>query len=184
MNKYCIIVSISLVLLFGTSVTFAAEDLDGGLSEGKVVAFLETNAPEIVAELLELRDDDPEQYWEDIYRLDKKIQSYHDVMGDSPELAESLLNSERLEYQSWKLAERSVDETDKEKQEQSKEELRSVLNQIFDARLYQQEAQMRELEEEVNELKRVVEQRKLRRNEIIEIRFKELLTSEDEILGW
>ena len=184
MNKFCIIVSTSLILLFGSSVAFSAEDHDGDLSEEKVMAFLEAKAPEIIVELLELRDVDPEQYWEDIYRLDKKIKTYHDAMENSPELAESLLKAERLEYQSWKLAERAVSETDKEKQEQSKRELRSVLNQVFDARMYQQETQVRELEEEVNELKRVVEQRKVRRDEIIDIRFKELLTSEDEILGW
>ena len=90
MNKFCIIVSTSLILLFGSSVAFSAEDQDGDLSEEKVMAFLEAKAPEIIVELLDLRDVDPEQYWEDIYRLDKKIKTYHDAMENSPELQRSI----------------------------------------------------------------------------------------------
>ena len=109
-------------------------------------------------EMRELRERDPERF-----KLQRRI---IEMDGRSAELGQKVRRAEN-------------DDAKKK----AAEELKSLLNELFDLRQQERESTVQQLERELKEVREALEKRKARRNEIIQHRI-EQLTGKAELMEW
>jgi hypothetical protein len=102
----------------------------------------------------------------------------------APDVAEGLLRSHKLEHEAENLARDISHSRDKKERELLVARLREVLNQVFELRLREPELEIRMMEKEIGDIKRVIERRKENRDRIVGRRVQELIGETQEDLGW
>jgi len=177
----CIAVCIALSLSVVAQIA-PAEEVE--ITEQQMKAFLDEKAPELLTHLQELSEEKPEAYEERVNELREHIAAYYEIKARNPELADLLLNAHRLDFQSWKLAERVAETDDPDLRQTLKTDLRELLEEVFDVRVRQHQIEIDELRREVRQISELVEKRKQNRERIIEHRLNELIARHDEALEW
>jgi len=159
------------------------EEAGERLSARQVLEFLEENGLDhIKREFNELREDGREEFEEFVEDLSGHIQEIRWLKKKHPEVAEALLKAEKLEAKSHDLAEAIEDTEDKGERKALQKELRSVLSEIFDARMVEGKYELKALESEVAELRDQIKDREANKARIIEARVLEM--TGDEHLDW
>jgi len=154
------------------------------VSEPEVLGFIEEHMPHVMAELRELRRENPKAFHRELKELTARVHHMREMKEHAPEIAEALLRSYKLEHQCHELSERIRETDDREKREGLTAELREKLNQVFELRLREPELEILHLQREIDELKSVVEKRQKNRERIVERRLRDLVGEVDEGLEW
>ena len=151
--------------------------------EEEILGWLEEYFAEGHQFLLDLKKEDRDAYEEELFSYGERVAELEEARGYSKEYFALALEGDKLELQSWKLAESYFEEDLSEAKEKIASELENVLLSIFELRLKEKKMEIQEIEKELNELKSIVDRRENKRDAIIEKRLQELLQSDDD-LGW
>ncbi len=155
------------------------------LPDREIIEFLKTHDLGYMAEeLKEVREEEPEEYGEMLEEISHHIREYRELKEHAPELADAMLKSEQLEHKSWLIAEHIGESESTEEKAQLKKELHTVLSKLFELRLLEGAYELRELEEEIQDIRASIERRKKNREKIIERRMNMMLDETDEDLHW
>lgn len=157
---------------------------EGELSEREVIEFLKENLPQALSELRELKNEDPEDYEESIEGYGEHIQWYYEVREDDPKTAEAMLKAERLDYESWEVMEKYEDAESDAARKAIKDKVEKMLDEIFEARMMESAYEIRELEEEIAEIKAIMEKRRANKDKIIKKQLDDMIDDTDEDLEW
>jgi len=190
--KFCSFIFIS-TLIFVSSV-FGQETLpepvapmhpwDGTIDEKEETKILEKLTPGLKADLLKVKELDPEQYKELLH--DAQYAHYDIFTGFMDDLERDLYKSERkideLELHTKVLGILYQHAGQNEKQN-LKSEMRTKLGILFDLKEKQREMEVQMLEKELAQLKESLIVRKKNKDDIILRRLSEL-TGTDEYLDW
>ena len=144
----------------------------GAEEEGKVLAFLKENAPDMARHIDMARREKPEEYRHRLRELA--------MMVRNPDMREVFLKNYAAESKVRKLVEgvRRADGADKERQSR---DLEAALSEQFDAKLAQQELQVKKMQEEIGKLKARIESRRARKAQLVKKRLAEMTGDGD---GW
>jgi hypothetical protein len=155
------------------------------LSEEDILNWVRQHVPQEISDLQVLKRENPREYEEQLHWIAEKIQHLEHVKQQYPEMYDRLIEVEKLEHQSWKMAEEIPRIRDAEKKKQLTAQLRDVLEKIFEIRLEERSLEIKELEKELDKMKALIEKRKAMKDTIINRRLKELIPSpENEALDW
>ena len=160
-----------------------ADPVEGGLTEAEVHAFLEEHLPEAGEALRQAREQDPAAYETELDRVRARIEEVQTARKRSLELAEGMLRIHKLEIQirglAQALAGRGIPPTPEER-----EELRGVLEEIFELRLGLPALEMELLEREIQRIKDRLDQHRSDRDRIVRERLDALLENPNQSLRW
>lgn len=151
-------------------------------------AFVDTKLGQTIwPTLIELVEREPFEAKEVYRHLDEIRGEYRDMQEWRPDMAEVFLTYHKFDIAS-RITGREIEELktsggSPSQIEEQKNALRTQLERAFAARLTMQRAELEVLEDEVTELRQLLEQRESKRDEIIERRFREL-TGADAYLEW
>ena len=149
------------------------------MSEPEILSFLEAEMPEILETVAKSRVAEPEAHERWLAELGRHIQAYLRIRVESPELAETLLHLQRLQWKSLSLAKQIAATKPAAEREALIADLRYTLEESFDLELREPESEVDELEMEVLRLRRIIEERKQGREEIIADRLRSLIGLEN-----
>ncbi|NKB25583.1 MAG: hypothetical protein GKR87_14645 [Kiritimatiellae bacterium] len=137
------------------------------MSEAQIYAFLQIHLPEATSELKKLRKEDPEAYAEKIENFGQEIEYYNELKKESPEVAEKILETVRLEIKSWHVAQKVNEAKTPAKRKEHMTQLEKMLNKIFDFHLAEGEFEVQQVEKELREIRAMLEKRKASRERVI-----------------
>lgn len=183
MKKVTMILTLFLVcglLVSRVSAGFSDQEL----TNDEAYAWLKDYLPEAAADLDIIRGISPNLYMEIMEEVVVEIPDGEELRQTDPKLFEFFSGTEVLEIRSLRLSIQLVGETDKEKREAMKAEIRSLVEQVFNQRLEQHKILVKEIERELAELKRAEKVRAENRNKVIEQRYKYLIDPDSEALEW
>ena len=191
--KFCSLLIISILLFISSA--FAQETLpepvgpmlpswDGNIDENEEARILERLTPELRADLLKVKEVDPDQYKELLH--DAHFVHYDMYTGFMDDLERDLYKSERkideleLHTKIMGIQYQHASQSDKQT---LKSEMRIKLGVLFDIKEEQREMEVQMLEKEIARLKESLIVRKKNKDDIILRRLTEL-TGADEYLDW
>jgi hypothetical protein len=154
------------------------------LSEEEIFQWVEQYVPSGVSELKDLKQEAPEVYAHRIREVANEIRHLETVKQRDPEMFERLVKAENLEHKSWKLSGEIARTQDPEKKKQLTAQLKDMLGEIFEIRLEERSLEIKELENEINKIKTLIEERKANKGAIIDRHLNEMLSEHDETLMW
>jgi len=154
------------------------------LSVNETMTWLEENAPEIVRDLDGIRAIDPELHAEMLMFASEEVAFAVELGAVDPEALAGFLKTARMEVHSEYLAVQYLATDDAGEKKRLKKELSALVVDIFDARMEELNAMIKDIEAELEELKATGEKRDKNRSKIIDRRINELLSSESEDLEW
>jgi hypothetical protein len=149
----------------------------------ELIAFLEEFDPERAARLKELLQDNPEGACRIAVPTYRQMQELLELKEEDPEAFQDLMKRRRLERKVWELVEKYKRTRKEQKKKEIKDELRTVLSELFDLREKDRERQIEELEEELKRLKDLLARRRKKKELIVENHLKDLL-GENEDMKW
>jgi hypothetical protein len=190
--KFCSLIFISTVIFISS--TYGQETIpepvtpmhpwDGELNEQEESRILEKLTPELKADLLKVKEVDPEQYKELLH--DAQFAHYDIFTGFMDDLERGLYKSERkideLELHTKAIGIQYQHASSDNKQN-LKNVMRTKLGVLFDLKEKQREMEIQMLEKELAQLKESLVVRKKNKGDIILRRLGEL-TGTDEYLDW
>jgi len=159
-------------------------DRPARISEEAIIEFVRKHRPDAVEHLRRLRAERPEVYREELREIHEHMQEFRELREQAPDVAEALMKAEHLERESEALAEKIRDTRDPRAREEMIVRLRKTLNAVFELRLKRPELEIRHMMHEIEEIKRMIERRREARERIVERRLRELVTNEEDELGW
>ena len=154
------------------------------LSEEEIFQWVQQYVPSGVSELKDLKREAPEVYAHRIREVANEIQHLETVKQRHPEMFERLVKAENLEHKSWKLSGEIAHTQDPEKKKQLTAQLKELLGEIFEIRLEERSLEIKELEDEINKIKTLIEKRRANKEAIIDRHLDEMLSAHDETLMW
>ncbi len=137
--------------------------------------FLRLVAPYRLEELEALRTADPEQYRQRVANLADRKRQLDDLRRADPARYKLRLDELTMEQQSQHLGEQYRKAKSPEEKERLKSELASLLDKLFDVRGQSKAADVRDLEMEIDRLKKALAERQKSKAEILKARLEELL---------
>lgn len=151
--------------------------------EKRILAIITEREPEEVDHLLELKEINPAEYHEILLRTWREQQILERLKKEDPKKYEQVKRRQQLERITRKLA-REYRESDNEKRQQEiKQELRKKLDELFDLRETEREAEIVRLEKELDKMRKIVKERKTKKEEIVVNHLNKLLGVK-EYLEW
>jgi hypothetical protein len=157
---------------------------DGKIDEQEEAGILDKLTPDLKADLLKVKEVDPEQYKELLH--DAQFTHYDIFTGFMDDLERDLYKSER-EIDVLELHTKAIgiqyQHASLDNKQNLKNEMRSKLGTLFDLKEKQREFQIQMLEKELTQLKESLVVRKKNKDDIILRRLSEL-TGTDEYLDW
>lgn len=137
-----------------------------------MLTFLRENRPEMARHLEGVKRERPEEYRKHIAEMGKMVRD--------PDMREVFLKNSGAEAKVQKAAEaaRRAEGADKER---LSKELEAALGEQFDAKLAQQELQVKKMTEEIGKLKGRIEARRAKKPQLVKKRLAEMTGEGD---GW
>ncbi len=129
-----------------------------------------------------LTDEEPEEAAEIVGDVVEEAWELLELREEAPEEFEGIVREMRLEREAEELAEKITKSRGKDREE-VKGALQKVLQQAFDLRQREMKAEVAEMEDELTNLKKLIEKRQQHRDAIVERRMKQL-TDEQDFLDW
>jgi hypothetical protein len=135
---------------------------------------------------------DEEEMVEEIYEyvfdeMEEINYMLFEVQKEDPAMFAQWLKFKKLDQKTLVLGyeiEKAIENGDKATVEAKSKELKKLLPDLFDMRLKMEKEEVKELEEELDELKSEIEFREKNKAKIIEKYYKELTGGEDDRLNW
>ncbi len=150
------------------------------LPEERILHFLEEHMPHMMPELRKLREHNPDAYHRELRQIAGRIGEHDEIKRHAPDVAEALLRSHQIEHECHKLAQRIRETEDPEEREARAGKLREMLNQVFELRLAEPMLKIRHMEQEIREIKQMIERRKQNQERIVTKHMKEMIGPREE----
>lgn len=151
--------------------------------QAKVVAWLKEWDANRLAKMERTRAENPEMYNNLIAESWMEMMKLQDLKASDPERYDNLMQERKLDAQTRQLAEKYRQATDESARAAIRTELQTLVSQLFDIREAGREAEVKELEKRLAELKSIVDKRRSNKLLIVESRLKVLL-GEKEFMDW
>lgn len=193
MNKFLFFIA-SIMFLAGVATIALAGEMDryedvdfvmvAPMSEKEAMAWLAKHTPQLRAELDELKKMDPELFEEYLDFLPDLAMSGEDVRLNEPEMFPLFVETERMELKTDVLSMKYHMTNNASQRKALRAELTKLVTQLFDKRLQQHNAMIRDIEEDLQELKTEGKKKKKNRDKIIARHIEDLLGADGEDLSW
>lgn len=151
--------------------------------EQEALEFIGLVAPFRLEETKALRMFNPEEYHRRLMEVLGMKRKLDFLKRNDPDRYQLLLQETKLDQQSQNLAEQYRKAKAPEEKSRIKQELKSLLDQLFDIREKNKEAEIHHLEEDLNRLKSTMTERRKNKAQIVTARLEELL-DERTSLKW
>ncbi|TPW22047.1 MAG: hypothetical protein FD126_80 [Elusimicrobia bacterium] len=142
--------------------------------ETKVLTFLRENRPEMAHHLEGAKRERPDEYRRHIGEMAKMV--------GNPEMREVFLKTSGAEAKVHKAAE-AVRRAEGAEKDRLTKELEAALGDQFDAKLAQQELQVKKMTEEIGKLKARIEARRAKKAQLVKKRLADM-TGEGDGMDW
>jgi hypothetical protein len=154
------------------------------MPENDVLMWVGQNLPQSLPDLERLKQESPQEFEQQIRGLTNLIRHIEGVKQRDPEMFARLLKAENLERESWKVAQEIAQTQDAGAKKQLTAKLQNMLAEIFESRLASRMMEIQTLEQELQNMKAMIEKRKANKAEIIKRHLDEMLSVRDESLNW
>jgi hypothetical protein len=145
------------------------------LARDEVIEFVQRHFPERAQKLEELRRTDRERYLKERRQLMSKIQRLMELEKNNPRLFALTLEDIKLERKLNQLARTARESTDAGAREHYRKELEVAVLEAFELRARLKQAELDDLEAQVDELRASLKRREERREELVSQRVEQLL---------
>lgn len=144
--------------------------------EARILEVIQAEAPERHAELLTLKQTDPQAYWRAMKRLNKVYVRH----GDDPETLQRQIRIRDLDLRLRELA-RGFDTLPADEQKQRRGEMEEVAAELFELKQAHRRARLAELEARMDELEAEIDDRESRKEAIIDDFLEHLIEGRPEL---
>ena len=144
--------------------------------EAEVLDYLKEMRPEQADELLKWKDRRPEQYRRALSRAFREMRYVQDMKERDPELYKIVSQEKQFDSQSQTLARQYRNTDDENEKKRIEDEVKKLLDKIFDLRQMNYEAEIERLEKRLAEAKENNAERLANKSEIVQRRLEELLS--------
>ncbi len=160
------------------------DDVTDELGAAAVARFLRQNLPEHLDELhVVLEEEDAEAYAD-------ALDDARDLLGDylhfrdlEPGLGDVFLRSRRLDHRIGEVVARVWEAEDEPARSAARADLRAAVSEQFDLDLKLEQAEVRELERQVKELRRELQEHNDRRDELVDEEVNDILSDDEDEEG-
>ena len=149
--------------------------------EEEVVAYLRKAHPDRVDNLVDLKAKRPGLYRSVLSTAYREMRYMERLKEDDPERYEQVAQEKKLEEDARQLAKNYRDAEDQNDKARLREELKALLDRLFDYRQMNRQFEIEKLEKRLEELKDVNERRLANKEEIVGRRLDELLGTKREL---
>lgn len=146
--------------------------------EEETLEYLKEFHPDQAGDLLLLKARRPERYWTVLSRAFREMRYLEGLKEKDPERYERVSREKKLEREAWNLSRKYRQTEDDNEKVRLREELKSLLDQVFDYRQMNRQEEIEKLEKRLAELKENNQRRLANKNEIVQRRLKQLLGDE------
>lgn len=140
-----------------------------------ITAFATENMPWLVPELNRQRDSAPEQFRQVCRHLRFEVAQLRDLKNRDPEAFRKAIEEKQLRFRSQDLASKARAATDPKERDALAQELRKVLEHLFDVEMATRGAQIGQLESRLDALRKELAQRAASRDQVIKTRLEDAL---------
>lgn len=148
--------------------------------EEEVIAYMRKARPDRVENLLDLKGKRPGLYRSFLSRAYREMRYMERLQEDDPERYEQVAQEKKLEEEARALAKKYRESADENEKVQLKEDLKALLDKLFDYRQMNRQFEIEKLEKRLEELKDVNERRLANKEEIVGRRLDEMLGTKRE----
>jgi predicted RNA-binding Zn ribbon-like protein len=145
-----------------------------------IMAFVNENLPWYKPELERLRDSEPDHFRQVCRHLRFEVAQLRDLKKRDPEGFRKAIEEKQLRFRAQDLAAKARAATDPTEREAMVQELRRVIERLFDAEMATRQAQIGQLNERLNDLRQELAQRAANREQIIQTRVEDALKPKRE----
>lgn len=177
-------VLICLTLLANGSLAQVSDADHPDSSWSDVRMFLREHLPELEQEMVSLREEEPGEFLESLEEHMDFVDYLRELKEENRMVFDAVIKAEKLEYQGWAIADQILDEEDPDRQAELRSSLQEMLEQVFDARMLEREAEIKAMTDELDEIKSIMEQRRDRKAQIIRRQLESMLDEVDETMEW
>jgi hypothetical protein len=140
-----------------------------------ITAFAAENMPWLVPELSRQRDSAPEQFRQVCRHLRFEVAQLRDLKNRDPEAFRKAIEEKQLRFRAQDLAFKARAATAPKERDTLAQELRNVLERLFDVEMATRGAQIGQLEGRLDALRKELAQRAASRDQIIKTRLEDAL---------
>jgi len=145
-----------------------------------IMAFATENMPWLIPELNRQRDSAPEQFRQVCRHLRFEVAQLRDLKNRDPEAFRKAIEEKQLRFRTQDLASKARAATDPKERDALAQELRNVLERLFDVEMATRGAQIGQLEGRMDALRKELAQRAANRDQVIKTRLEEALKGKRE----
>jgi hypothetical protein len=139
--------------------------------------------PDEVEELMLLKKERPTEFRKILFQRQHELERLEELKERDPGRYEQRKKEHSMERQSRQLVEKFRASKNEKEKAKIKNDLSVVLNELFDLREKDREEEIKHLNEKLEHLKSVLDERKKRKKEIVDRRLQELI-GERDVLIW
>ena len=154
----------------------------GGIPE-QLAEFLEQVNPNMLEELREMRNRDPNRFRQAIGRAFQQMREMTRLKEEDPAAFEERMRVNEVEREIRDLARTLREGEDNEKKAEAKQRLRTALGEVFDMQMTQREREIEAMQKRLEEYRGILEKRRANKEAIIESRLKDM-AGENDGMRW
>lgn len=166
--------------------TITVDDLRRELGEDWekiVISKIRSEEPQAVVQLLKKKKKDSARYYSDLAKLWRHYKKLDRLKDENPERYKTEMRQHQLDQKSKRLTNEYRKSKSEARKLEIRAELKTCLFELFELREQQRENKVKELQQEIENLKSMLEYRKNKKEEIVKSRMDELL-KKDERIKW
>jgi DNA anti-recombination protein RmuC len=145
-----------------------------------ILAFVDENMPWMRPELDRLRTTNTDQFRQVCRHLRYEVAQLKDLKGHDPEGFRKAIEEKQLRFRAQDLANKARAATDAAERDALSQELRKVLDRLFDVEMATREAQIAQLEGRMDALREELKARAANRQKIVATRLDDMLKGKKE----
>jgi polyhydroxyalkanoate synthesis regulator phasin len=147
-----------------------------------ILAFVDENMPWMRPELDRTRTASPDQFRQVCRHLRYEVAQLKDLRKRDPEGFRKAIEEKQLKFRAQDLANKARAATDQAERDGLVEELRNVIDKLFDVEVAAREAQIAQLEGRIEALRQELKTRAANRQQIVKARLDDMLKGKDDML--
>lgn len=175
---------VACLILMTCAVMAQEYDEDREITPAAMFAFLNQHLPVLAEELELMREEEPDEYREALDESLDFVAYLQELKAESPRAFDAVIQAELLEYRGWAIAHEIGATEDPARQAELRDTLQQLLEQVFDARMIEREAEIEAMTAELDEIKGIMEQRRNRKALIVSRQLESMVEEVDESLEW
>ena len=186
MKRHCAVtVALTALMLAGVASSQEPDTpREPAYTEEQISAFLQAQVPEAWQELQATKEREPQMYRQMLNDRKFTLMRYNDLKVSDPQRAADFLRVEKMEAGCQSLARALRQTEDQKTRAELKQKLEQAVREIFDLRLAEREADVKNLERDLSNIRKMLQTRQQAREQIIDRRVRELADERDEATAW